>query len=64
MNTFLGGIFGISESKKSKRIALAEKYNKLNDMRDKAFNSGDMKAYRKLDKMAVIAFEKWINSKG
>jgi len=64
MATFLGGIFGIGETKKSKSFDLGRRYNELNDKRDKAFNSGDMKAYRKFDRMAVIAFEKWINSKG
>jgi hypothetical protein len=64
MATFIGGISGTGEIKKAKRIALGEKINKLNDMKDKAFDKGDMKAYRKLDRMAVVAFDKWLRLKG
>jgi hypothetical protein len=70
MATFLGGINGTSSSNKltaitkknqtnvNKAIYWGMKYNEINDMRDRADDSGDMKAYRKFDRMAANAFDK------
>lgn len=73
MATFLGGINGTSSSNKltagtkrnqanlNKAIYWGMKYNEINDLRDRAYDSGDEKAYRKYDRMASNAFDKHLD---
>ena len=74
MATFLGGIFGTSKptpqvttkSRKNqtnvnKAIYWGMKYNQLNDLRDKADDIGDEKAYRKYDRQCEAAFDKHLD---
>jgi len=70
MAIFLGGINGTSTSGKltaitranqstvNKAVYWGQKYNQLNDERDRADDAGDMKSYVKLDRMAANAFDK------
>ena len=70
MSIFLGGINGTSNSGKltaitranqnnvNKAVYWGQKYNQLNDERDRADDAGDMKSYVKLDRMAANAFDK------
>ena len=72
MNTFLGAINASGTSPKltaaskrnqtnlNKAIYWGMKYNQVNDLRDVADNNGDMKAYRKYDRMAENAFDKYL----
>jgi hypothetical protein len=65
MSIFLGGINGTSNSGKltaitranqnnvNKAVYWGQKYNQLNDERDRADDAGDMKSYVKLDRMAA-----------
>lgn len=73
MNTFLGGIFGTAKPKTltaltkknqsnvNKAVSWGQKYNELNDARDRANDMGDEKLYRKLDRQAEAAFNKHLD---
>jgi hypothetical protein len=73
MNTFLGGINGTSTSGKltaitranqsnvNKAVYWGQKYNELNDARDRADDAGNQKLYKQLDRQASAAFEKHLD---
>jgi hypothetical protein len=69
MAVFIGAIKGsnplTAKTKKNqanlnKAIYWGVEYDKINDLRDRADDSGDEKAYRKYNRMAENAFEKYL----
>jgi hypothetical protein len=74
MSIFLGGIGAVNKlntpikavSKRNqtninKAIFFDAKYDKLNDQRDEAYNNGDERLGRKLDRLCEIAFDKYLD---
>ncbi len=68
MAVFIGAVRGSSnkltattkknQSNLNKAIQWGMKYNQLNDMRGRASDMGDERAYRKLDRQCETAFDK------
>ena len=73
MNTFLGGISGTSTEGKltaitranqnnvNKAVYWGQKYNVLNDARDRAYDNGNDKLYKQLDRQCEAAFNKHLD---
>lgn len=73
MNTFLGGIFGTStegkltaitkrnQSNVNKAVYFGQQYNVTSDARDRAYDNGNDKLGRQLDRKAENAFNKHLD---
>jgi hypothetical protein len=74
MAVFIGAVKGSSnrltatsrknQANLNKAIYWGMRYNELNDMRDRASDMGDERAYRKLDRQCEVAFDKHLDFMG